>query len=217
MAESIDARTFFQPQDELGVAICRQCEYAVRPREIVRHLTKPKGAHVIPHSAAEEVLRQIVDTWPEVSDEPKQLPQSVQRPIPGLTIHRDGILCTLCGYVCRTTESIRKHWRAQHGFSPYDHSRKPRPSEVIAGQEARDQAMQRVICQRVFNQGLGSGYIHVRQPDPTCEPEAPPPAASIVAQAIDDMEAIFTRQQQEERVIQAGDIDECNPWLDRTG
>jgi hypothetical protein len=38
----------------------------------------------------------------------------------------------------------------------------------------------------------------------------------MVAQAIDDMEAIFTRQQQTPRVIQAGDIDETNPWLDRT-
>jgi hypothetical protein len=109
MAESINAHTFFQPNHKLRVAICRQCKYAVRPREIVGHLTKPKGAHVIPHNVAEEVLTQIVDTWPNISDDPTDLPQSVERPIPRLTIYDDGILCTFCGYVCRTIESIRKH------------------------------------------------------------------------------------------------------------
>ncbi|KAJ5602289.1 hypothetical protein N7510_011823 [Penicillium lagena] len=217
MAESINANTFFQPNNELGVAICRRCEYAVRPREIIRHLTKPKGAHVIPHSVAEEVLTQIVNTWPNVRDEPTNLPQSVGKLIPGLTIYNDGILCTFCGYVCRTMESIRKHWRTQHGFSPYDHSRKPRPSEVPAGQDARDQAMRRVVCQRVFYRRLGSHYIHVRQPGPNYEPARPPPQANVVNELIQQLEQTYVDSQApDDRTIQAGPLDEANPWLRRT-
>ncbi|KAJ5611399.1 hypothetical protein N7510_008118 [Penicillium lagena] len=70
--------------------------------------------------------------------------------------------------------------------------------------------MQRVICQQAFHYGHGSHYIHVRQPGPAHEPEAPTPQASIVAQAINYMEAIFTRQQQEPRMIQGSDIYETN-------
>lgn len=71
--------------------------------------------------------------------------------------------------------------------------------------------MQRVVCQRFFPRGFGSHYIHVRQPDHTYKPEAPPPQANRVAQAIDKIQAIFTQQQQQPAVIQAGAIDEANP------
>jgi hypothetical protein len=38
-----------------------------------------------------------------------------------------------------------------------------------------------------------------------------------VAKAIEELQAIWAEQQQKEGQIQAGDIDEANPWLDRTG
>jgi hypothetical protein len=217
MADPISAHDYFLYNQQYHVAICKQCGYAVIPADIVGHLSNRKGAHCIPVSVAQQVKEIIVNEWDEVPDRPSIFPTHVERPIEGLTIHTDGIQCSFCTYVCRSTESIRKHWRIEHQFSPYEHSRKPRPSEVTSGHEKRDQAMRRVVCQRIFPRRSGSHYIHVRQPGPDHEPEAPPPEASMVAQAIDDMEAIFTRQQQEERVIQAGDIDECNPWLDRTG
>ena len=77
--------------------------------------------------------------------------------------------------------------------------------------------MQRVVCQWFFPHGFGSHYIHVRQPGTTYEPAVPPPQANRVAQAIDEIHAIFTQQQQQPAIIQAGAIDEANPWLDRTG
>jgi hypothetical protein len=219
MADQISAHDYFLYNKQYHVAICKECGYAVIPADIVGHLRKRKGAHphCVPESVAQRVKEIIVDEWDEVHDQPSIFPTHVDQPIEGLTIHTDGIQCVFCAYVCRSTESIRKHWRIEHQFSPYEHSRKPRPSEVASGQEKRDQAMRRVVCQRVFPSRFGSHYIHVRQPSSTCEPEATPPQASMVGQAIDDLEAIFTRQQQEPRVIQAGDIDETNPWLDRTG
>lgn len=217
MADHVSADDYFRYNPQYHVAICRKCGYAVKPGDIVGHLSKRKGDHCIPESVAQRVKEIVVDEWDEVHEQPSIFPTHVERPVEGLTIYTDGIQCSFCAYVCRSTESIRKHWRIEHQFSPYEHSRKPRPSEVASGHEKRDQAMRRVVCQRIFPRGFGSHYIHVRQPGPACEPEAPAPEASMVTQAIDDMEAIFARQQQEPPVIQAGDIDESNPWLDRTG
>lgn len=62
---------------------------------------------------------------------------------------------------------------------------------------------------------VNSGRITSRFASPV--PSAPIHPASQVANAIDEIDAIFTQQQQQPAVIQAGDIDEASPWLDRTG
>jgi len=213
------ADQYFICNHEYGVAICRQCEHGVKPHDIVRHLTSAKGIHRISRDIAQQVLDIIenADEWDSVSNDNPILPISVEYPIPGLTVYEDGLQCTMCHEVFRSTGTIRVHWSKEHRFSAYGHGGKPRPSEAAAGQEKREQAMQRVICQRFFRSKFGSHYIHVRQPGPTYEPAVPPPEASRVAQAIDEMEAIFSQQRQQPTIIQAGEIDEANPWLDRTG
>ncbi|KAJ5202160.1 uncharacterized protein N7498_006823 [Penicillium cinerascens] len=217
MDNHINAHDYFIYNPTYHVAICKKCGHAVVPRDIIGHLSKRRGDHYIPESVAQRVKEIIIDEWDEVHNEPGIFPTQVEQPIAGLTVHTDGIKCSFCVYVCRSPESIRKHWRVTHQFSPYQQSRKPRPSETAAGQEKRDQAMQRVVCQRFFRSKFGSHYIHVRHPSPACEPAAPPPQASRVAQAIDKIEAIFAQQRQQPAVIQAGEIDEANLWLDRTG
>ena len=206
MDDQIHARDYFLYNPVYHVAICKKCRYAVVPRDIIGHLSKRQGDHCIPESVAQRVKEIIVDEWDEVHDEPSMFPTQVEQPIAGLAIHTDGIKCSFCAYVCRSTESIRKHWRITHQFSAYQQSRKPRPSEAAAGQEKREQAMQRVVCQRFFRSKFGSHYIHVRQPGLEYTAEAPPPPASQVTQAIDEVEAIFAQQQQQPAVIQAGDI-----------
>ena len=217
MEDHINAHDYFLYNPTYHVAICKKRGHAVIPRDIIGHLSKRRGDHCIPESVARRVKEIIVNKWDEVEDQPSVFPTHIEQPIKGLAIHTDGIKCSFCAYVCRSTESIRKHWRVAHQFSPYQNSRKPRPSEAAAGYQKREQAMQRVVCQRFFPRGFGSHYIHVRQPGPTYEPAVPPPEASRVAQAINEIEAILTQQRQQPTMIQAGDIDEANPWLDRTG
>ncbi|KAJ5455493.1 uncharacterized protein N7458_003757 [Penicillium daleae] len=202
MAQHYSAHHYFHHNTEYHLAICKRCEHAVKPPEIIRHLSQRKG-HGVPMRVAQRVCNMIHDAWPDVVDEPSIFPTHVKQPIPALAIHKGGIKCRSCAYVCRTTESIRKHWRLEHQFSVYNHSRKPRPSEVQAGQEKREHAMQRVVCQRIFPYGLGSHYIHIRQPGPDCEPAPPPPRADIVDELIQQLEQTYIDSQPRRQTIQA--------------
>lgn len=56
MCEPISPDQYFISNHEHGVAICRVCEYDVRPNRIVRHLTNPKGVHRTTQSVAQQVL-----------------------------------------------------------------------------------------------------------------------------------------------------------------
>ena len=220
-AESTIADQYFIRNNQWGVAICRQCEHAVKPKDIVRHLTTPKGIHRVSRGVAQHVFDIIedADEWDSVNDETGVLPTSVPCPIPGLTMYRDGLLCKLsgCGQIYRSADSLRTHWYREHRFSAFSHRGKPRPSETTAGREKQEEFTQRVVCQRFFRNKYGSHYIHVRQPGAAYEPEAPPPQATQVAEAVDQLREVFARKMQLEKEIQPGAIDEANPWLDRTG
>ncbi|OKP11117.1 hypothetical protein PENSUB_3487 [Penicillium subrubescens] len=218
-AEPTIADQYFICNRQWGVAICRQCERGVRPREIVRHLTNIKGKHRISKRVAEQVLDIIrqTDEWNSIEDETRSLPAAVDRPIPALPIYQDGLQCQFCRQIYRSRESLRVHWSKEHRFSAYGHGGKPRPSEIAAGKQKQEEGAKSVVCQQVFPRGLGSHYIHVRYPGAACQPEAPPPQATQVAEAVDQLREVFTRKIQLEAEIRPGDIDEANPWLDRTG
>jgi hypothetical protein len=178
MSEPSIADQYFIRNDQFGVAICRHCEYTVKPREIVRHLINRKGAHRISQNVAQQVFNVIDDKWISVDDNITGFPTHVEYPIPGLTIYQDGLLCKMCPQIYRSPDSMRVHWSKEHRFSVYSHTGGPRPSEITAGQEKQEDSIQRVVYQRFFRGGFRSHYIHVRQPGPTYEPEAPPPQAS---------------------------------------
>ena len=207
---------------EYSVMVCRQCQYAVRPTQVVFHLTH--SPHRIPGPHARQI-QAVVDAWDPVERDPSQLvfPVVISRPIEGLAVYRDGILCTQtpdCGYVCRSREGIRKHWRTQHSWSPYRQRGRHRAHETEDAQTAIQNAMQRVTCQRFFPTRVGSHYIRVTHPP---SPQQPHPAREVHdARAVDRLiEEVrgYERQDREAQrsVVQAGDLDEATPWLNRTG
>jgi hypothetical protein len=55
-AEPTIADQYFIRNDKWGVIICRQCEYAVKPKDIVRYLTTPKGIYRISRGVAQQVF-----------------------------------------------------------------------------------------------------------------------------------------------------------------
>lgn len=96
----MDGRTiadnYFIRNTEFKIAICRQCEYAVKPREIIRHLTNPNGTYRINQAVAEQIFHIIDDQWIDMDDDHTTFPIVVQKPILGLTIYQDGLLCSMC-------------------------------------------------------------------------------------------------------------------------
>ncbi|KAJ5604334.1 hypothetical protein N7510_005162 [Penicillium lagena] len=159
------------------IIICRQCEYAVRPKQVLYHLTH--SPHRIPVSVARQVA-QTISNWDCIEENPDELqyPIWVDQPIKGLRTYNDGLLCKRgqCGYVCRNLKTMKIHWRQEHSWSIHDHAGKPQRSEIEASQQAIQDSMLPVICQRFFKHGHGSHYIHVRKPGPDHEPVGPPPA-----------------------------------------
>lgn len=88
----------------LAQVLCRQCQYAVRPNGIVKHLAHSN--HRISASDSRRV-EEAVQEWEDIEADIQQLqlPQSVRQHIKGLAISTDGLLCIVapdCEYVCRS-------------------------------------------------------------------------------------------------------------------
>lgn len=98
---------------EFQVLICKECEYAVQPAAISRHL---KQRHKIYRKDREDIL-EIVQHIPLV--EPAALPQrELEPPVPCLTVLR-GLYCTTddCKYMCESLKRMQQHWAAFHNRS----------------------------------------------------------------------------------------------------
>jgi hypothetical protein len=113
---------------------------------------------------------------------------------------------------------MKGHWAEVHNYCVYQGSGRPTPSQkeqIEASIEANSQA---VTCQRIFSQGPGSHYIRVAQPNANEAPEDPVEDPDRIRQL---MQTIEEYQQQDQTahktIIQAGDLDEATPWLNRTG
>lgn len=65
------ADSYFVRNNEYGVAVCRQCAHGVKPNDIVRHLTSPRGTHRISEGVALHVFDVVQNTpeWDRVSNE----------------------------------------------------------------------------------------------------------------------------------------------------
>ena len=112
-------------------------------------------------------------------------------------------------------ESMRRHWREVHEFSIWNQAGRPNqlaedPQQLLA------QAYQLVSCYRLFPSRWGSHYIEVRTEDLGCDQESRGEPAAI-SDLIQDLEDSYQQEQeQREHVIEAGEMDEANPWLRRT-
>ena len=214
---------FTQPR-EVPVIVCKKCQHAVRPKEVIRHL---QSTH---HRLTRPTARQVFDAiqqWDGVQAcDQWTVPARVSEPIPGLPRHTDGILCTrdpACGFVARSSATIRTHWRVEHRWSALQGHGNSRYEDRTAAEQDFQRATTTVSCQRAFTHGVGSHYIHVERPGPDSimdieAPDAPDAHAvnQLVAQLVAQLEEAFTEQQAHRTVIEAGERDEANPWLRRT-
>jgi hypothetical protein len=203
---------------QFPVIICRRCEYAIRPKQVIAHLTSTQ--HRIPITIARQVA-QTIDEWDNIHRNPDELqyPMWINQPIDGLQIYHDGILCKrgVCGYICRSIKNMKKHWRTNHNWSAYTHAGRPQLSDIEASEQAIQGAMLQVTCQRLFAHSHGSHYMHVRQPGLAHEPAPPPAQPNLVEELMQQLEQTYAdAQASDDHTIQAGPLNEANPWLRRT-
>lgn len=113
---------------------------------------------------------------------------------------------------------MKAHWWAKHDYRAHKGSGRPNSTQAKAVQEAIAQNIRPVSCQRLFAQGPGSHYIPVAQQSGETQPNTPVAPTNAVEQLVEQVRE-YQRQDREaaETIIQAGDLDEATPWLNRTG
>jgi RecQ family ATP-dependent DNA helicase len=213
---------FFSHLAQYQVAVCKECRYAVWPSQIEGHLQEQ---HRIGRKRARAVGESI-RTWSNLIQDPSELvlPNQVDEPFAQLSLYQDGLLCQLdptrCQYISRSTESIRKHWREAHAWSAAKTRGRPSRIKEKGLQVRMEQGFTRVYCQRLFGSRHGSQYFQVHAPSegPAGGPEPVPinreaAWAQVGKQMAKAWENIEKRAQ---NTIQDGEIDEVNPWLERT-
>lgn len=92
------------------------------------------------------------------------------------------------------------------------------PVQAQAIQASIEAHIQPVLCQGIFVQGPGSHYIRIAQSDPPEPPMDPATQSDRIRQLVQTIE-MYQQQEQKahDSVVQAGDLDEATPWLNRTG
>lgn len=135
---SLTAAELFIQLPQYSVIVCRQCQHAVRPTQVVAYLTHSPHRTTIPEGRQ---VQATIHEWDQIDPDVDRLifPTSIDRPIPELTVYTDGILCTRspnCTYVCRSRESLRKHWRTEHQWSPYGRHQGHQASQQISTVQA---------------------------------------------------------------------------------
>lgn len=112
---------------------------------------------------------------------------------------------------------MREHWRNEHNWCMGGQRGGIRQRDIPIIHESIELATQRVTCQQFFTWGPAKHYIHIRNP-PTDqqseEPQAPIDVTTRIAQQLDQLQ--LDAQRNANTTIQAGEVDEANPWLRRT-
>jgi hypothetical protein len=105
----------FSKSDKFPIITCKECEIGVRPSEISRHIQGTQHRLGLPTGRQ---LQHAIQQWNGLQEcEHWEVLTAVNRPIPGLTVHHDGILCMgepECGYVVRSIDVMKQHWRNPH-------------------------------------------------------------------------------------------------------
>lgn len=220
MAETSQANEFFiSLLPRFPLIACRHCQVAVRPKQITYHLTH--DPHLVSMRHAQEITA-TVGTWEGISYDPTtlQYPPVVQDPVEALPLYTDGMLCAIaadCWYVCRNLKVMKKHWRTTHTFSVRTKPGYPRAEHQQRAQELLSRSWQQVTCQRFFVRGAGSSYFWVQQPGITHTPQAPPMLSSQAETIVREAEQLYAQTLSSvEHAVQAGQVDDANPWLRRT-
>jgi hypothetical protein len=212
---------FFTKITQFPVVICQKCQYAISPAQIQRHLSGRR--HRLRRADACQVQEAILQ-WDAIEEDPDliDVPYQLDEPIRPLLLYQDGLLCRRdqlrCHFVARTWLSMKQHWREKHGWRTQAHRGHPTTLQQAQTKQDLAQSAHHVSCQRLFVQGPNSHYIHIQFPEPhMAHASMPLDQNSRVAQLIQQVEDQFqVQQQQRQHQIEAGQLDEANPWLRRT-
>lgn len=217
MTDDSVAGAYFEHLVEYALAICRECRHGVLPSQVKSHLQRHRVSRKQAELAAEDV-----SSWAGLIQYAGELevPSQAIQAIHQLPIYADGLMCQVdadhCHQIFRSAEAMRKHWQKAHSWSVAGKGGRPSRTEKAVIQERISKGCKRIHCQRLLVQGPGSQYFEVHQPDgssPDVVPDGDAAWAQVGEQMAKAWASVETRAQ---NIIQAGETDEVNPWLERT-
>ncbi|KAF1807827.1 hypothetical protein P152DRAFT_367094, partial [Eremomyces bilateralis CBS 781.70] len=196
---SMDPYDYFTRIPVFGLIVCNECKYCVWPKDVAGHLSGPH--HKLKRAQSQEIAS-AVHRWRGLtrSYEELQVPYTVDKPINALPLYEDGFMCIKgdCRKIFRGRPVIIEHWRTEHKWTVTERQRKgragrPGKTEKDIVQRRFEAATEKVLYQRFFPSRYSSQYFRKAE------------------QKFQEIEKrIRTR-------IEAGEKDEANPWLERTG
>jgi superfamily II DNA or RNA helicase len=194
---------------QFGLIVCKECKYAVWPEHVDHHLSR---AHQLDRSSRQQIATEI-GTWTGLVTSIK-VPLSVAAAMPELHLYDDGIECGYCDFVCRNEEWMKKHLKKKHGWKAAEKRGGLSKAELGAAQEKLDSAVVRnVSCQRFFPSRRCSQYFKVQE---ECQ-QGPQQLSTWDQLEADGSVAYETALSRMQNAIRAGEDDEIDPWLIRTG
>jgi len=185
---------------EYHVLVCKSCQYAVRPTHITAHLRSEN--HKLSREESESIAKLYEHC--ELADpciEPIA-PSVITTPIDHLPIHRDGLLCNYCKFICKAERWMKQHQREAH--------------DVRVGRGRRTTSSWTIVwCQQFFT-GVGRHFFQVRQTNQSdnLPTETTARLLHLVHRQLDQKEKIIQGKRQ--LIRDTEDPTEVSPWLERT-
>jgi hypothetical protein len=218
------ASDYFTCLPKYRVVLCKVCHYCVWPDNARTHL---REKHSRLPKAERALICDELQTWQEVSHshEHFEVPQAVDHPVQGLRLFQDGKQCRLeperCMFVCRSMNSLKRHWRAVHKWSATGRRGGSRAAASLhVSLQRQADAWKPVCCQRFFHTGRHTSYFTVlsegRLEDRDPQQLAAKPN-SIAASVLQDLATIEQDQQKQGNIASEETSEkETSPWLQLT-
>jgi hypothetical protein len=200
------------------VIVCAgpRCKYAVLPIHVDSHLSDTR--HNYSKEQREQVIQEISQINGLIQDnrglESFTFPKPSSPAIPELKPAKKGLQCIQCGYICCNRVKMRDHCKVVHEWR--NERKKGRPSYNRRQVEPEVPWISGIHCQQFFAQGpkkqlfevIGEEAVEERE----IEPDMWTKVQKMTAERLEHIE-----KKAKEKVEEADENAEPNPWLKRVG
>jgi len=204
------------PDYHVIVCVGPKCKYAVLPIHVDSHLSDAR--HNYSKEQREQVIQEISQIGGLIQDtrglESFTFPKPTSPAIPELKPAKEGLQCKECWYICCHIAKMQKHCKEVHEWR--NKQKKGRPSHKKRQSKPEQPWISGIHCQQFFAQGskkqlfevIKEGAVQEREP----ESDMWAKVQKMTAERLEHIE-----KKAKEKVEEADENAEPNPWLKRVG
>jgi hypothetical protein len=203
------------PDYHVIVCLGPRCKYAILPVHADSYLREER--HNYSKEQREQVIQEISQIGGLIQDtrglESFTFPKPSSLAIPELKLAKKGLQCIQCGYICCNPVNMRDHCKVVHEWR--NKQKKGRPSHKKRQSKPEQPWILGIYCQQFFAQGSKKQLFEVMREEVVEERELEPDIwAKVQKMTAERLEHI---KKAKEKVKEADENAEPNPWLKRVG